>query len=38
VVKKPATASKAQIEQFSKAVGVANNRPIQATNARMVLQ
>jgi carbonic anhydrase len=38
VVKKPATASKAQIEQFSKAVGTANNRPIQATNARTVLQ
>lgn len=38
VVKKPATASKAQIEQFSKAVGVANNRPIPATNARTILQ
>jgi carbonic anhydrase len=38
VVKKPATASKAQVEQFSKAVGVANNRPIQPTNARAVLQ
>ena len=38
VMKKPATASKAQIEQFSKSVGVANNRPIQATNARSVLQ
>jgi carbonic anhydrase len=37
-MKKPATASKAQIEQFFKAVGVANNRPIQATNARAVLQ
>jgi carbonic anhydrase len=38
VMKKPATASKAQVEQFSKAIGVANNRPIQATNARSVLQ
>jgi carbonic anhydrase len=38
VVKRPATASKAQIEQFSKAVGVANNRPIQPANARAVLQ
>jgi carbonic anhydrase len=38
VIKRPATASKAQIEQFSKAVGVANNRPIQPTNARSVLR
>jgi carbonic anhydrase len=38
VVKRPANASKAQIEQFSKAVGVANNRPIQPANARAVLQ
>ena len=38
VMKKPVAASKAQIEQFSKAVGFANNRPIQATNARSVLQ
>ncbi|MGH7795054.1 MAG: carbonic anhydrase [Candidatus Binatia bacterium] len=38
VMKKAATASKAQIEQFSKSVGVANNRPIQATNARAILQ
>jgi carbonic anhydrase len=38
VMKKPATASKAQIEQFSKAVGFTNNRPIQATNARAILQ
>jgi len=38
VMKKPATATKAQIEQFSKSVGVANNRPIQAINARSVLQ
>lgn len=38
VIKKPLTASRAQIQQFSKAVGFANNRPIQATNARSVLQ
>jgi carbonic anhydrase len=38
VMKKPATVSKAQIEQFSKSVGVANNRPLQAINARSVLQ
>ena len=38
VMKTPATASKGQIQQFSKAVGVANNRPIQATNARAILQ
>jgi carbonic anhydrase len=33
VIKQPATASKAQIEQFSNAVGFANNRPIQPANA-----
>ena len=38
VMKQPAAASKAQIQQFSKAIGFANNRPIQATNARAVLQ
>lgn len=38
VMKKPATVSTAQIQQFSKTVGFANNRPIQATNARTVLQ
>lgn len=38
VLKKPATASRAQIAQFSKAVGVANNRPLQPVNARPVLQ
>ena len=38
VLKKPATATKAQIEQFSKAVGSANNRPVQALNARSVPQ
>jgi carbonic anhydrase len=38
VMKKTATASKGQIEQFSKAVGFANNRPIQPVNARPVLR
>jgi carbonic anhydrase len=38
VIKKPVTASNAQIQQFSKAIGFANNRPIQSTNARSVLQ
>lgn len=38
VLKKPATASKAQVEQFAKAVGVANNRPVQPVGARPVLQ
>jgi carbonic anhydrase len=38
VMKKPASASKAQVEQFSKTVGFANNRPIQPVNARPVLQ
>jgi carbonic anhydrase len=38
VMKKPATASKAQIEQFSKTMGFANNRPIQPANARPVLR
>jgi carbonic anhydrase len=38
VAKKPATASKPQIELFSKTVGFANNRPVQAVNARPVLK
>jgi carbonic anhydrase len=38
VMKKPSTASKAQVEQFSKTMGFANNRPIQPVNARPVLQ
>jgi carbonic anhydrase len=38
VVKRPATASRSQIKQFSKAIGVANNRPLQPANARPVLQ
>lgn len=36
VLQKPVTASKAQIEAFRKAVGFANNRPVQALNARPV--
>jgi len=38
VVKKPVTASKAQVDKFSKTLGFANNRPIQPVNARQVLQ
>ncbi|QJR15835.1 carbonic anhydrase [Usitatibacter palustris] len=38
VMKNPLTASKAQVEKFTKTVGFANNRPIQSVNARPVLQ
>jgi carbonic anhydrase len=38
VIKKPLTVSRAQIQQFSKTIGFANDRPIQSTNARSVLQ
>lgn len=38
VVKRPATVSKAQIDQFSRTLGFANNRPVQPVNARPVLQ
>jgi carbonic anhydrase len=38
VMKKPASASKAQVEQFAKTLGFANNRPIQSVNARPVLR
>ncbi len=38
VMKKTATASKAQIEQFSKTMGHPNNRPVQPVNARPVLE
>ncbi len=38
VMKKPASASKAQVAQFSKTVGFANNRPVQPVNARPLLQ
>lgn len=37
VIKKPVTASKAQLEVFSKTMGFANNRPVQPLNARQVL-
>lgn len=38
VMKKPMTASKAQVEKFSGTLGFANNRPIQSLNARAVLK
>lgn len=38
VLKRPATVSKAQLEQFSKSIGFANNRPVQPLNARAVLR
>jgi carbonic anhydrase len=38
VLKKPVTVSKSQVEQFSKVVGFANNRPVQPVNARPVLR
>ncbi len=38
VLKKPASASKAQVAQFSKTVGFSNNRPVQPVNARPVLR
>jgi len=38
VVKTPTTVSRAQIEQFRKTVGFANNRPVQPLNARPVLR
>jgi carbonic anhydrase len=38
VMKKAATISKAQVDQFVKAVGHTNNRPVQPVNARPVLQ
>lgn len=38
VLKQPITVSRAQIEEFSKTVGFANNRPIQPVNARAVLK
>jgi carbonic anhydrase len=37
VIKKPVTASKAQLEEFSETVGFANNRPVQPLNQRQVL-
>ena len=38
VTKHPVTASKAQIAQFSKTLGVANNRPLQPIHARPILR
>ena len=38
VLKRPATVSKEQVQQFSKALGFANNRPVQPVIARPVLQ
>ncbi|MDX1374174.1 MAG: carbonic anhydrase family protein [Burkholderiales bacterium] len=38
VMKNPMSASKAQIGQFSKTLGFANNRPVQPLNARAVLR
>ena len=38
VMKQPVSVSKAQIEQFSKTLGFANNRPIQSVNARPILR
>ncbi|MFE8033588.1 carbonic anhydrase [Thiohalocapsa marina] len=38
VMKQPVTASPAQIQQFADVMGHPNNRPIQATHARVVLQ
>jgi carbonic anhydrase len=38
VMKKPASASAAQIDQFTRAIGFANNRPVQPVNARPVLR
>ena len=38
VMKKPMSVSKAQVQQFSKSLGFANNRPTQPVNARAVLK
>ena len=38
VMKKPITLSAAQIETFKKVMHHHNNRPIQATNARVILK
>jgi carbonic anhydrase len=37
-MKKPLTVSKQQIETFQKTLGFANNRPVQAVNARPILK
>lgn len=38
VLKKSVTASKEQIENFTQAMHHHNNRPVQAINARMILE
>ena len=38
VMKNPVTLSEAQLKQFTEVMGQSNNRPVQATNARPVLQ
>ena len=38
VMKKPVTLSKAQIEKFGKVLHMQNNRPLQPSNARMILK
>ncbi|NQZ21462.1 MAG: carbonic anhydrase family protein [Colwellia sp.] len=38
VMKDAITASKAQIEKFAKTMGGASNRPVQSTNARVILR
>ncbi len=38
VLKKPMTASKAQIEQFAKLMGHPNNRPVQPLGARQIVE
>ncbi len=38
VLKKPAFVSKAQIDAFKKVMGQDNNRPVQAINAREILE
>jgi carbonic anhydrase len=38
VLKKPMTASKAQIEQFAKLMGHPNNRPVQPVGARLIVE
>lgn len=38
VMKQPMSASKTQVEKFSKTMGFANNRPVQPLNARAVLK
>ncbi|PIX04778.1 MAG: carbonic anhydrase, partial [Gallionellales bacterium CG_4_8_14_3_um_filter_54_18] len=38
VMKQPVTASKEQIEKFAHAMHHPNNRPVQPTNARLILE